>query len=63
MILALAVYSGLNAHTARLLLILAFIWLTNPAGSHLLARAVYRTNTEQSEMLKSEPDGGSISSA
>ena len=62
-ILALALYSGLNAYTARLFLILAFIWLTNPTGSHLLARAVCRMNLEQAEMLRSGPERGGIPSA
>ena len=41
LLLGLLVYQGLTVPGAKLVLILGFLWLTNPTGSHLLARAVY----------------------
>lgn len=42
-LLALALRSSSVPIALRVLLILCFLWLTNPVGSHLIARAIYRT--------------------
>ncbi len=41
MILATMVYLGWDVASIKLLLVLVFIWLTNPTASHIIARAAY----------------------
>lgn len=40
----LIVLSGLSALSAKMLLIIAFLWLASPVTSHLVARAEVMTN-------------------
>ena len=39
----LAVYNGVSITSAKLLIILMFIFLGNPIGSHILTKAAYKT--------------------
>jgi len=39
----LAVHEGLTVNTAKLLLAIVFVALTNPVGTHALARAAYNS--------------------
>ncbi len=41
--LGLAVYNGISITSAKLLIILAFIFVGNPIGSHILTKAAYKT--------------------
>lgn len=38
----LAVSAGLQVASLKVLLIIAFIWLTNPTATHVIAKAAYR---------------------
>ena len=56
--LGLAVYNGVSITSAKLLIILMFIFVGNPIGSHILAKAAYKTghpvwtkNTLPTDML------------
>jgi multicomponent Na+:H+ antiporter subunit G len=40
-LLGLIVFSGFNTISLKLMLILLFIWITNPTGTHLIAKARY----------------------
>jgi len=40
-ILGLIIFEGFNLNSAKLLIILAFVALTNPTAAHALARAAY----------------------
>ena len=40
----LMVLSGFNVFSLKLLLVIMFLWLCNPAASHLIARAEVKTN-------------------
>ena len=40
-ITALIILLGWSAETVRLLMIIVFFWVTNPTGSHAIARAAY----------------------
>ena len=42
----LMVLSGWTVFTLKLALVIAFLWLCNPAASHLVARAEVKTNPE-----------------
>ncbi len=42
-LLALIIYSGFNFSSLKLLLIILFLWLTNPTATHLIAKAAYNT--------------------
>lgn len=44
LILGLIIYEGLNINSLKLLLISLFIALSNPMGSHALARSAYEAN-------------------
>lgn len=44
---ALMVYSGVNYSSMKLLLVILFLWLTNPAASHLIAKAQYYKNHDK----------------
>jgi len=48
----LAVWSGWNLTSLKILLILAFLLITNPVASHLVARTEIRTNPELEDMCK-----------
>ena len=41
--LGLAVYNGVSITSAKLLVILMFIFVGNPIGSHILTKAAYKT--------------------
>ena len=45
-ILGLIVLSGWNVFSLKLALAVVFLWLCNPAASHLVARAEVKTNAE-----------------
>jgi len=53
-LIALVIYNGLNIVSLKLILIILFIWLTNPTATHLIAKA----DTEQT--FKESLKGGGI---
>jgi len=40
-LLALIVYRGFDMISIKLLLVLIFIWITNPTAAHIMAKAAY----------------------
>ncbi len=40
-LLALMVYKGLSIVSLKLLLVIVFIWLTNPTAAHIISKAEY----------------------
>ena len=46
-LLALVVHQGFHVISLKLLVILAFIWLTNPTAAHIIAKAAYRSQDQQ----------------
>jgi len=42
LLLGLALYDGLDLNSAKMLVIVLFVFLANPAGSHALGRAAIR---------------------
>ena len=40
----LMILSGVNVFSLKLFLVIVFLWLCNPAASHLIARAEVQTN-------------------
>jgi len=40
-LLALMVYRGFDVISIKLLLVLIFIWITNPTAAHIMAKAAY----------------------
>lgn len=40
--LALIIHFGLNILSIKVLLILIFIWVTNPTAAHVISKAVYK---------------------
>ncbi len=47
-LLALIVYFGPTLVSVKLLLIIVFIWLTNPTAAHIIARASYHNAEAES---------------
>ena len=45
--LGLALHSGLIFSSAKLGLVVLFIWITNPTATHVIAKAVYDTQQRQ----------------
>jgi multicomponent Na+:H+ antiporter subunit G len=41
-LVGLMIFNGLTAISLKLLLILIFIWITNPTAAHIIAKAEYR---------------------
>jgi multicomponent Na+:H+ antiporter subunit G len=40
-LIALMIYSGINYSSLKLLLVLIFLWVTNPTATHLIVKAVF----------------------
>jgi len=51
---AIAVYGGLNTSTVKLVLIIVFIWITNPTATHLIANAYSKS------IKKNDTDNSSV---
>lgn len=45
-LLGLIILSGWNVFSLKLFLVIVFLWLCNPAASHLVARAEVRTHPD-----------------
>lgn len=54
----LCAYSGVNLVTARLLLVLAFLWFTSPIATHAVAKAALSAGTEPYAQAGRGGDGG-----
>ncbi|QGU96625.1 cation:proton antiporter [Clostridium bovifaecis] len=48
-LIALVIYNGLNIVSLKLMLIILFIWLTNPTATHLIAKARYEQEVNNNE--------------
>lgn len=46
---ALALYSGVSGTSMKLILMIIFVWLTNPTAAHVISRAAYRNSVEVCE--------------
>lgn len=46
-LLALIVYRGFDVISIKLLIILVFIWITNPTAAHIMAKAAYYKSKEE----------------
>ena len=45
-ILGLMIYSGFSVTTLKLVLVLVFLWLSNPVGTHLIGQTELITNKD-----------------
>ena len=41
-LLALAVYDGFTPASVKLIIVIFFLWVTNPTATHIISRAEYR---------------------
>lgn len=48
-LVALIIYNGVNIVSLKLLLIILFIWITNPVATHLITRARYEQEVNDHE--------------
>ena len=53
-LLALIVNRGFHIVSIKLVLIIVFIWLTNPAGAHIIAKAVYNRQNDAKSIEKND---------
>lgn len=40
-LISLMIYSGLSAASLKLLLVIIFLWITNPTATHLISKAAF----------------------
>lgn len=48
-LLALIVYKGFSIVSVKLLLVIVFLWLTNPTAAHIISKAEYNNNNRQAQ--------------
>lgn len=51
-LLALMLYRGIDIISLKLLLVLVFIWITNPTAAHIIAKAEYNKEAKEVVMAK-----------
>ncbi|SMP45027.1 monovalent cation/H(+) antiporter subunit G [Anoxynatronum buryatiense] len=49
-LVALIVHQGFHMISLKLLVILVFIWITNPTAAHIIAKAAYHSQEKPSEV-------------
>lgn len=54
---ALIIYNGFNLVSLKLLLIIVFVWLTNPTATHIIVKAKYNGDSENSEKEEGDSIG------
>lgn len=57
-LVALIIYNGLNIISLKLLLIIIFVWITNPTATHLIVKA--KQENDNKEILKAGMKNESI---
>lgn len=57
-LIALIIYNGLNIISLKLLLIIIFVWITNPTATHLIVKA--KQENDNKEILKAGMKNESI---
>jgi multicomponent Na+:H+ antiporter subunit G len=52
-ILALTLYSGVSVTSLKLILVIVFLWITNPTATHLIAKAEFsqKENSDTYEII------------
>lgn len=50
----LMVYSGFTFTSLKLLLVIVFLWSTNPVGTHLLAKAIVKASGNKGHEMPAE---------
>ena len=53
-LMGLIIYNGANMASLKLILIILFIWITNPTATHLIIKSSFKQNFQ--EPLKGERD-------
>lgn len=53
---AAMLYSGWNPTTLKILLMILFIWITNPTATHLIGRVAYLKNPKTYNGVKNNED-------
>ena len=48
-LLAVIAYNGINAVSIKFLMVLIFIWITNPTSAHIIAKSEYKRKIEKTE--------------
>ncbi|WP_255547838.1 monovalent cation/H(+) antiporter subunit G [Crassaminicella indica] len=49
-LIGLMLYSGFNFTSLKLLLVIAFLWITNPTATHLISKAVFMQEKNKKTM-------------
>ncbi|MGV8146088.1 MAG: monovalent cation/H(+) antiporter subunit G [Alkaliphilus sp.] len=48
-LLAVVAYNGINVVSLKFLMVLIFIWITNPTSAHIIAKSEYKRKIENAE--------------
>ena len=43
----LMIYNGFDSSNIKILMVIAFLWTTNPTATHMIARAINRNNKDR----------------
>lgn len=46
-LMGLMLYSGFNAVTVKLILIVIFLWTANPTATHIIAKAIFKAEKQE----------------
>lgn len=51
-LIALMIHSGFGFTSFKLLLVIIFLWITNPTATHLISKAAFTNHTDKFQILK-----------
>lgn len=54
---ALIIYNGFNLVSLKLLLIIVFVWITNPTATHIIVKAKYNDDMENRDKKEGDSIG------
>lgn len=54
---ALIIYNGFNLVSLKLLLIIVFVWITNPTATHIIVKAKYNGDMENRDKKEGDSIG------
>ena len=53
---ALIIYSGWSSTSLKLILVIVFLWITNPTATHLIARAEFNRKNMRKQVFGVDKD-------
>ncbi len=53
-LLAIALYNGISIISVKSILVIVFIWITNPTAAHIIAKSKYNSEKQNSDLKSLE---------